>query len=171
MGLTGLVLKNISAIIGPFGYTLKGVHKELQKKYQPTHFIRRARIMQGQRDLANLSPEEKKRDEKTVMHGWSVVQQVWEIMDEKRADTIIGRLQINKERKTWRAKGVFENVEMAEKALKARKNGESLDAIFAEQRKELEKAKKPKKMALETVDSNTKPKKTEATMSPNVTAV
>ena len=44
MGLTGFVLKDISAIIGQLGYTLKGLHKELSKGKQPTHFIRKARL-------------------------------------------------------------------------------------------------------------------------------
>lgn len=167
MGLTGFVLKNISAIIGPFGYTLKGLHKELQKKNQPTHFIRRARIMQGQRDHANSSSEEKKRDEKAVVHGWSVVQQIWEVMEEKRAEGLGGRLKVMRERKTWRANGAFENVEMAEKALKARRNGESLDDVFAAQRKELAKARRPRKMALEKVENSTKAAEAGEVTSPN----
>jgi hypothetical protein len=151
MGLTGLVLKNLSAVIGPFGYTLKGVHKEIHKKHQPTHFIRRARIMQGQRDLANSSPEQKKKDFETVAHGWSVVQQVWDIMEEKRAEGLGGRIKAMRERKTWRANGAFENVEMAEKALDATKRGDSLDAVFAEQREELKKARKPRKMIVSEI--------------------
>jgi len=154
MGLTGFVLKNISAIVGPFGYTLKGVHKEMLKKHQPTHFIRKARILEGQRELAGATPEQRKRDEATVSHGWSVVKQIWELMDEQRAEGLGGKIKAMKERKTWRANGAFENVEMAERALKARKNGESLDEVFKAQREELEKAKQPRKMALDGVDEN-----------------
>ena len=58
MGLTGFVLKDISAIIGPFGYTFKGIHKELLKGNQPTKFIRKARILEGQRDLGALVSRE-----------------------------------------------------------------------------------------------------------------
>jgi hypothetical protein len=39
MGLTGFVLKDLAAIFGPFGYTFKGVHKELLKGRQPTKFV------------------------------------------------------------------------------------------------------------------------------------
>jgi hypothetical protein len=151
MGLTGFILKDLAAIIGPFGYTLKGIHKELGKKNQPTHFIRKARIRQGHRDFAQAKPEERKKYEQTVEHGWSVVEQIREVMDEKRAHGLRGKIDVFKERKTWRAHGAFENVEMAEKALKARKKGQSLDDLFAEQRRELEKARRPRKPAMTDV--------------------
>jgi hypothetical protein len=151
MGLTGFVLKDLAAIIGPFSYTLKGIHKELGKKNQPTHFIRKARIRQGQRDLAQANPEQRKKYEQTVVHGWSIVLQIWEVMDEKRAHGLRGRIQAMKERKMWRANGAFENIEMAEKALAACQKGESLDAVFAMQRLELEKARRPRKPAMKEV--------------------
>lgn len=140
MGLTGLVLKNIAAITGPFGYTFKGLHKELQKGHQPTHFIRKARIIEGSRDLKRLSEEERKKTQEVVEHGWYVVQQVWELMEEKTTSGLKGRLKFMKERKTWRANGAFENVEMAEKALEASRRGENLEGVFKEQRKEMERS-------------------------------
>jgi len=145
MGLTGFVLKDLSAIIGPFGYTFKGVHKELLKGRQPTKFIRKARILEGHRDLAALDDKESKKATETVAHGWSVVQQVWAIMEEKRSRGLKGRLHVLKERKLWRANGAFENVEMAEKALEARRKGKTLNGVFAEQRRELELTEKPRK--------------------------
>lgn len=141
MGLTGFVLKDIAAVVGPFGYTLKGLHKEMLKSRQPTHHIRKARIQQGQRDLAGLSETEKKEALDKVSHGWTVLQQVWQIMEKKKSSGLKGRVRVMKERKTWRAYGAFENIEMAEAALEARKKGESLDAVFEKQRIESEKAK------------------------------
>ncbi|KAG4440404.1 hypothetical protein IFR05_004097 [Cadophora sp. M221] len=145
MGLTGFVLKDLAAIIGPFGYTFKGIHKELQKGSQPTHFIRKARIMEGQRDLLTLDEKEAKTVPETVKHGWEVVQEVFAIMEEKRAHGLRGRLHVMKERKTWRANGAFENVDMAEKALEASRRGESLEGVFAKQREELQLTRKPRK--------------------------
>jgi len=145
MGLTGFVLKDLAAIVGPFGYTFKGIHKELQKSNQPTHFIRKARIMEGQRDLYALDEKEAKKVAETVNHGWQVVQDVFAIMEEKRAHGLRGRLHVMKERKTWRVNGAFENVEMAEKALEASRRGESLEGVFAQQRDELQLTKKPRK--------------------------
>jgi hypothetical protein len=152
MGLTGFVLKDIAAIVGPFGYTLKGVHKELLKSKQPTKFIRKARIMQGQRDLIALDEKEKKAAMEMVLHGWSVVQQVWAILEEKRGKGLKGRVQLMRERKTWRANGAFENVEMAEKAIAARRKGESLDEVFSQQRKEMQLAERPRKNVVKDIE-------------------
>ncbi|RDW72068.1 putative sterol glucosyltransferase [Coleophoma crateriformis] len=151
MGLTGFVLKDIAAILGPFGYTLKGVHKEMLKSRQPTHYIRQARIQQGQRDLKGLSETDKKEALDKVTKGWSILQQVWALMQDKKSDGLKGRLRIMKERKTWRANGVFENIEMAERALEARKQGESLESIFEKQRVELEQAQLRPKNVLDDI--------------------
>ena len=82
--------------------------------------------------------------EKTVDHGWSVVQQVMAMLQEQRAHGLKGRIRFMKERKTWRVHGAFENVEMAEKVLEARRRGESLDQVFGVQREELKKVGEPK---------------------------
>lgn len=151
MGLTGFVLKDISAIIGPFGYTFKGVHKELLKSKQPTYFIRKARIVQGQRDYNELNDLEKKGATQEVLHGWSVVQQVFDIMQEKRARGLVGKFQAMRERKMWHTNGAFENVEMAERAVEASRRGESLDVVFAQQKKELEKTLKPRRNVVKDI--------------------
>jgi hypothetical protein len=65
----GLVLKDLAAIIGPFGYTFKVVHKELLKGRQPTKFIRKAHILEGQRDLHALDDQETKKVIEAVAHG------------------------------------------------------------------------------------------------------
>lgn len=57
-----------------------------------------------------------------------------------------------KQRKTWRANGAFENVEMAEKALQATKKGESLDGVFAQQREELNLAQRPRKNVVNDIE-------------------
>lgn len=81
-----------------------------------------------------------------MRHGWAVVLQVWEMMEEKKkGHGVTGRVHFLRERKTWRANGAFENVEMAEKALEARRKGESVEGVFAEQRDELKLAKRPRK--------------------------
>lgn len=167
MGLTGFVLKDIAAVIGPIGYSLKGVHRELLKSRTPTHFIRKARIIQGQRDLrecrrqavVNAEKESKKekrapvtREEEMVAHGWSVVQQVWRIMEEKRARGIKGKVEALRERKTWRVNGAFENVDMAEKALEAVKRGENLDEVFRLQREELKKSRMPRRDVVKDIE-------------------
>lgn len=145
MGLTGFVLKDLAAVVGPVAYTLKGLQKEAGKKRQPTHFIRRARIMQGRKDLAALSPEQKKEVEKKVLHGWGVMKEIWRAMDRERDNKgFKGRVKRFKERKTWRVSADFDNVETAEKALKALQadDHKTLDEIWDMQRLEREEARK-----------------------------
>ncbi|KAJ4304513.1 hypothetical protein N0V90_000039 [Kalmusia sp. IMI 367209] len=54
IGVGGFVIKDIAAVVGPGAFFLKGCDEEYMKKYQPTHFIRRARIMQGRKEVAAL---------------------------------------------------------------------------------------------------------------------
>ena len=56
-------------IFGSFGYTFKGVHKALLKSKQPTKLIRKARIMQGQRDLGEIEDGERRVVEERVVLG------------------------------------------------------------------------------------------------------
>lgn len=53
-GIGGFVLKDIAALLGPGAYLMKGLDAEYMKKYQPTTFIRRGRIAQGQLELQQL---------------------------------------------------------------------------------------------------------------------
>lgn len=59
MGIGGLVLKDIAAALGPPAYFMKGLDQEHLKKYQPTGFLRRARIIQGQKEVARLASRRK----------------------------------------------------------------------------------------------------------------
>lgn len=161
MGLGGFVLKDLAAIFGFIGFPLKGVHKELLKHQQPTHFIRKARMTQGNLDIEHDSKEDLAKHTELVQHGWSVAQQVWTMMDEKRKEGLRGKMQVMRERKRWRANGAFENVEMAEKALNAARNGDDLEAIFEKQRMELKAHnERPRKSAMDGVrDRNGQPMK------------
>ncbi|KAH8708527.1 hypothetical protein GQ44DRAFT_752724 [Phaeosphaeriaceae sp. PMI808] len=57
-GIGGFVLKDIAAFIGPGAYFLKGLDAEYMKRYQPTKYLRRARIAQGQKELQSLDSSE-----------------------------------------------------------------------------------------------------------------
>ncbi|KAK3391868.1 hypothetical protein B0T20DRAFT_67708 [Sordaria brevicollis] len=82
MGITGFVLKDISAIIGPIGYTLKGVVKQAQRGRGPMKYIRKARIVQGARELEAVSAEERRRRMEEVVEGWKVLRELWEALQE-----------------------------------------------------------------------------------------
>ncbi|KAM3065171.1 hypothetical protein ACMFMG_010367 [Clarireedia jacksonii] len=159
MGLTGFVLKDIAAIIGPFGYTLKGVHKQLVRGKQPTAFIRKARILQGRRDIIALERPGKEREKRKVveevMHGWDVIEEVWGLMEESRKDGglgIMGRWRVMRERKTWKAGGAFEGVGAAEEAVKAKREGKGLEGIFRTLRWEQEKADLPREPVMKDLE-------------------
>lgn len=161
MGVTGFVLKDLAAIIGPIAYTMKGVQKEFGKHKQPTHFIRRARIIQGQRDLNELQGEEKKEVIKKVVHGWKVMKEIWKVMDTERQQGVKGRLRRVKERKTWRMDVEFDNVDMAEKALAAirRGDGKTLEEVWEQQKTKLEEEGRGRMNGHKTLDQLEKERK------------
>jgi hypothetical protein len=146
MGLTGFVLKDLAAIFGPIAYTLKGVEKELEKERQPTQLIRRARVIQGQRDFAALDHEAQKAAERGVRHGWNVMQDIWKAMADERGRGVKGCVCRFRERKTWRKDVEFDSVEMAEKALAALRRGDCdcLTAVVEKQRKRTEEERSRK---------------------------
>jgi hypothetical protein len=156
MGFTGFVLKDLAAIFGPFAYTLKGAHKEMLKSKQPTNFIRKARIMQGQRDLKLCSEAERKKALDRTDHGWDIIQQFWAIMEENKRQGLRGRAMARKERKLWKENGAFENIEMAEKTLEARKKDQSLEGTFTQQKEESKVAEKPQRSVLKDVQEGDK---------------
>lgn len=134
MGLTGFILKDIAAVIGPVGYTLKGIKKQVERRRQPSRLIRRARISQGQRELRGLSKEELDRLTKDVEKGWEVFRSLWETVEKKEKD----KGGLNAQFSSRKARGVgeaFENVEMAERALKAVRQGDKVSDVVKEYRK------------------------------------
>lgn len=134
MGLTGFVLKDIAALVGPVGYTLKGVKKQVERRRQPSRLIRRARISQGQRDLRELSKEELVRVTNDVVKGWEVFRSLWDLVEKKEKDK--GGLSAQFSGRKARGVGeAFENVQMAEKALEAVKKGEKVSDVVKEYRR------------------------------------
>lgn len=99
-GIGGFILKDIAALLGPVAYSMKGLDAEYTKKYQPTRYLRRARITQGQIELQALESSScishsddakeggKKRIEKraqveqNVSSRWQTLQQA--IAEEKK---------------------------------------------------------------------------------------
>lgn len=161
MGLTGFVLKDLAAVFGPFAYTLKGVQKEFGKHKQPTHFIRRARIIQGQRDLNELQGYEKKHTINKVVHGWKVMKEIWKVMESERQQGMRGRIKRVKERKTWRMDVEFDNVEMAEKALAAIRTGDgkTLEEVWEMQKRKMEEEGRGRMNGHKTLDHMEKERK------------
>lgn len=96
-GIGGFVLKDIAALLGPFAYGMKGLDAEYMKRYQPTAYLRRARITQGQLELASLESKSrasrieqlKKGEERSTMKRDQVEQNVsarWQALQDTMAE-------------------------------------------------------------------------------------
>lgn len=154
----GLVLKNIAAVLGPFAYTAKGLHKEIVKHRQPTAFIRKARIIQGGKELRALKFSSNSKDvkeislkpgevsvyaprkgeslknvEEKVEDGWKTVLEVLDAADtipQERMLRLKGKLHLHRERSKWRDAGALDSVSMAERALQAHKDGKDVRHVL-----------------------------------------
>ena len=116
-GIGGFVLKDIAAIIGPFGYSLKGVHKELIKSRQPTSFIRDARIIQGGKDVRALDGMAKERESAKVDAAWRIVSEIRRENEARKEAGFKGRMVVLKEKRKTTHMGAYESVGQAKKSL------------------------------------------------------
>ncbi|KAH8673708.1 hypothetical protein BX600DRAFT_378551 [Xylariales sp. PMI_506] len=148
MGMGGLVLKNIAAIISPFGYTMKGISKQFERGGQPGRYIRRARIVQAQREMKAFSEDEKKAVCLEVYKGWDIMRQLGEAsMKEYRKRGLVRRIvrpkldtnsKKGKELGKYSKGKAFESVETAERAIASIKKGEDIDVALGKNRKSLD---------------------------------
>ncbi|KAK7428956.1 hypothetical protein QQZ08_004573 [Neonectria magnoliae] len=131
MGLTGLILKNLAAIVGPVGFTLKGLVKQAGRHKRPEKFIRRARIVQGQREAKALSDEQRKELAKQTIDGWLIMKELCDVTaDVERERGLAGQI----DRVLLDTDAMFVDVESANRALQALKRGESLESILNPER-------------------------------------
>ena len=116
-GLIGFVLKDLAAIIGPFGYTLKGVHKELIKGRQPTAFIRKARMMQGGEDARELCGVARERELARIEAAWRIISAIEKEDEVQKEEGLKGRIAVLEDQRKMGKNGAFETVGDAKKAL------------------------------------------------------
>jgi hypothetical protein len=175
MGFGGLILKNLAAFFGPFAYISKGIHKEIQKGRQPTAFLRKARIVQGSKEIKAIRDSDKGESstnldavywpregetmrsiEEKVEHGWCIVLEVLDSAQQQRDQGFLkGHIAFRKEEKKWRDNAALESVETAQKALNAKKEGKDVADVFKEHRKEVEESLKPREPAMEASKQET----------------
>jgi hypothetical protein len=122
-GVGGFVLKDIAAVTGLVGYSLKGMHKELRRDSRTMGFIRKARIIQGQKEVQALNNDAQKEIFDKVLHGWEIVEKCQAHHKSEKESGIRGRWRLSRERKLWHRRGVFENVFQVEKAMNAQELG------------------------------------------------
>lgn len=117
-GIGGFVLKDLAAIFGPIGYTMKGVHKELIKGKQPTAFIRKARVIQGGKDAHALDEKELKVVRERMDAAWLAILEIKKEFDETKKEGLVGRIALARESRRLKKQGGFESVGKAQKALR-----------------------------------------------------
>lgn len=118
-GFGGFILKDLAAIIGPFGYALKGVHKELvkSKKQKLTHFIRNAKQLQGKQELSALDKSTKRQVSDRIDAAWKIVMEIkHELEITQQKEGLMGRITLAREKRRLSKQGAFESVDTTRKA-------------------------------------------------------
>ncbi|KAG9657265.1 glycosyltransferase family 1 protein, partial [Aureobasidium melanogenum] len=165
-GIGGFVLKDLSAIITPPFFLGQGVRKEITKRIGgpgTTSFIRRAHIVQGQKDMQALRESDQKNKsnnlpetEKMVIEGWKVMKEAWDVKkkDERQhGGRLRGRLSVSREEKKWEENGALENVSATRRAIEAKKEGKDIEKVFSQRRKEMRLAEQPRASAMDQPDN------------------
>ncbi|KUI63156.1 Sterol 3-beta-glucosyltransferase UGT80A2 [Cytospora mali] len=134
LGVSGLALKNIAALTGPVGYTLKGIEKQVERRRRPIKHIRRARVLQGQREVHQLSEAERDARIKEVVRGWEVMRSLWETVERKEREKGVFKGHFGARRRHDVGE-VFESVPIAESALEAANRGEDVQIAMKELRR------------------------------------
>ena len=129
-GIGGLVLKNIAAGSSLPAYTMKGIHMELTKGRQPTRFLRRARILAGQKQLALLNKDELAAADERIREAWKVILALQREIHIAKDKGVRGRIAIYKGKRKWKKYGIFESTEQTKRALEAYQHGRDLELDF-----------------------------------------
>ena len=82
MGIMGFVLKDISAGIGPVAYVLKGLAKQADRSNQPARYLRRARMMQGQREARAFGDLDWQRYSEKAVSSWESMHSLFRMVQE-----------------------------------------------------------------------------------------
>ncbi|KAI4727943.1 UDP-Glycosyltransferase/glycogen phosphorylase [Aureobasidium sp. EXF-10728] len=164
-GIGGFVLKDISAIITPPFFLAQGVRKEITKRIGgpgTTTFIRRAHIIQGQKDRqalresdTNTKNNNLSETEMMVSEGWKVMKEAWDVKkkhERHHGGRIRGRLSVSREEKKWEDNGALENVSATRRAIEATKEGKDIEKVFSQRRKEMRLAEQPRASAMDQPD-------------------
>ena len=149
-GIGGFAIKNANAFWAPPAYICKGFIKYVEKRADgpgSKAFIRKAHIVQGEKDLDALmsrdsieNNEHLREIQELVEHGWKVYSDIWTEAHKEFGPVggnIVGRYRMRKERKQWDAHGALENVNSADRALQARKQGYELEKIFSQRKRNI----------------------------------
>ncbi|KND92131.1 Sterol 3-beta-glucosyltransferase UGT80B1 [Tolypocladium ophioglossoides CBS 100239] len=127
MGLTGLVLKTTGAVVGPLGYTLQGLVKQVERRHISRKFVRCARITQGQRESRALSDAERTQLQKAIVGGWAVMRELrGAVVAEERRRGLAGQI----DRVMLDTRPMFSDMDVARECLAEMRAGRSLEEVL-----------------------------------------
>ena len=130
-GFGGFILKDISAIISPLGYTMKGLHKEMIKGRQPTAFIRRARMLQGTIDTTGLDEPRFELEKGKVESAWRIVAEIRKEDEMAKQGGVKQRVRVRREQRQVEQEGGFDSVGEARKVLKGKLERRERESVAA----------------------------------------
>ncbi|KAH7014728.1 hypothetical protein EDB80DRAFT_831422 [Ilyonectria destructans] len=131
MGLMGFVLKNISAVLSPVAYTLKGIAKEAERSSSPQMTVRKTRIAQGQTEHGALSEGSRRELTKQVVDGWLTLKDLSDVvagLKHKR------HIRGQNDRALIETDAIFEDVDIAQRSLAALKRDETIRSVLRSDR-------------------------------------
>ncbi|KAG5913175.1 hypothetical protein E4U61_007264 [Claviceps capensis] len=126
MGIAGLVLKPASAIVGPIGFSMQGVVKQIHRRHSPQSFIRRARMALGESQVQAMDTTAATALQEQVLAGWQVLQDLTRaIADEEHKRGLAGQI----DKMTLDVAFLFLSVDRAKTCLADLRAGKSLEDI------------------------------------------
>ncbi|KAG5959187.1 hypothetical protein E4U57_000845 [Claviceps arundinis] len=126
MGIAGLVLKPVSAIVGPIGFSMQGVVKQMHRRHSPQSFIRRARMALGESQVQDMDAAAATALQEEVLSGWKALQDLTRaIADEEHKRGLAGQI----DKMTLDVAFLFLSVERAKTCLADLRAGKSLEDI------------------------------------------
>ncbi|RCI12262.1 hypothetical protein L249_1069 [Ophiocordyceps polyrhachis-furcata BCC 54312] len=123
-GLGGLVVKPVSAIIGPVGYTMQGVVKQVERRCSPLQMIRHLRKVQGENKLQALSEGERSVVQERVIKEWGVIRDLQKELA-KRGKSSTRRLDTSV---------LFANADVAAQSTRLLREGKTIEEVIASAR-------------------------------------
>ncbi|RDA93317.1 hypothetical protein CP533_2032 [Ophiocordyceps camponoti-saundersi (nom. inval.)] len=127
-GLGGLVVKPVSAIIGPIGYTMQGVVKQVERRCSPLQTIRHLRKMQGENKLQALSEGERSVVQERAIKEWGVIRELQSELAKavrKRGKSSTRRLDTSV---------LFANADVAAQSTRLLREGKTIEETIASAR-------------------------------------
>ncbi|KAF4592105.1 glycosyltransferase family 28 domain-containing protein [Ophiocordyceps camponoti-floridani] len=127
-GLGGLVVKPISAVLSPIGYTMHGLTRQAERRCSPRDTLRYKRIAEGARRLEALSADERVLLQERIVKEWAIMK---ELQDElAKAVKQRGKLDVRK----LDMSVLFADAQVAAQSTRLFREGRTIEEVIASAR-------------------------------------